>query len=180
MGGKHFIGLICRTTIALGLFWSVGLPLGAHVPESESLSAADRRNARESIILGTSNLRLTANVWRDFMPAALLDESVPGEDAVAPVRGIIATVKIFDKSGKPLPKSLQPKMVYLVQGERIWQTSAIQESRDESTPSTLDLAIQQGPQWEPQTFVDVFVRIAEGKGVSHLLVIRHQVIEVTI
>jgi hypothetical protein len=177
MKGQHFIGMICNATaIALGLFGGVVLPLGAHDLKSELLSAADLQDARESIAVGSSKLRLTASIWRNFMPMALADDSAAARDALAARRGIMATVKLINENGKPLPKSLHAEVVCVVQGDRIWQTSAIEENRDESNPSSLDFVIRKGPQWEPWSFVDVFVRIKEGKRVPLLLVIHHQII----
>jgi hypothetical protein len=110
------------------------------------------------------------------MPMALADDSAAARDALATARGIMATVKLINENGKPLPKSLHAKVVCVVQSDRIWQTSAIEERRDESNPSSLDFVIRKGPQWEPRSFVDVFVRIKEGNGVPRLLVIHHQII----
>jgi len=160
--------------IALSLMG--GMASCAHELNSESLSNADLLDARESIAVGSLKLRLTAYLWRDFMPMALADDSAAAREALAAARGIMASIKLIDENGKPLPKSLHAKVVCVVQGDRIWQTSAIQESRDESNPSSLDLVIRKGPQWEPRSFVDVFVRINEGNGVPRLLVIHHQII----
>jgi len=88
----------------------------------------------------------------------------------------MASVKVFDENGKPIPKSLHAEVVYAVQGDHIWQTSAIEESRDESNPSSLDFVIRKGPRWKPGSYVDVFARIKEGKGVPVLLVVHHQII----
>jgi hypothetical protein len=90
---------------------------------------------------------------------------------------MIAIVKLIDENGTPLPKSLHAEVVCVVQGDHIWQTSAIEERRDESNPSSLDFVIRKGPQWETRSFVDVFVRIKEGDGVPRLLVVHHQIID---
>jgi hypothetical protein len=112
------------------------------------------------------------------MPMA--DDSAAARAALAAARGRIASVRLIDEGGKPLPKSLHADEVYLVQGDRLWQTSAIEERRDESNPSTLEFVIRKGPQWEPRSFVDIFVRIKDGKGVPFLLVVHHQVINVAV
>jgi hypothetical protein len=38
--------------------------------------------------------------------------------------------------------------------------------------------IRKGPQWEPRSFVDIFLRITDGKGAPFLLVVKHQTIDV--
>jgi hypothetical protein len=179
MKGKRCIRMFCNAiVIALGLIGGMARPIGAHELKSESLSAADLLDARESIAIGSLNLRLTAYLWRDFMPMALADDSAAAREALAAARGMIAIVKLIDENGKPLSKSFHAEEVCIVQGDHIWQTSAIEERRDESNPSSLDFVIRKGPQWEPRSFVDVFVRIKEGSGVPLLLVVHHQIIDV--
>ncbi len=171
--------MICNASvIAFGLLGGTALPLGAHDLEAESLSAADLLDAKESITIGSSKLRLTAEIWRDFMPMALADDSAAARAALAATRGMMIGVKVIDEGGKSLPKSLHAEVVYVVQGDRIWQSSAIEQRRNESNPSVLDLEIRKGPQWEPRSFVDIFVRIKDGNGAPFLLVVHHQIINV--
>jgi hypothetical protein len=177
MKAKRCIGAICNASvIALILIGGMAEPLGAREHRPESLSAADLLDARESIAVGSLKLRLTAYLWRDFMPMAVADDSAAAREALAAARGMMVSVKLIDENGKPLPKSLHAEVVCVVQGDHIWQTSAIEESRDESNPSSLGFVIRKGPQWEPRSFVDVFVRIKEGNGVPLLLVVHHQII----
>jgi hypothetical protein len=163
MKGEIGFRMICSAgAIAFGLFGGIALPFGTHDLKSDSLSSANLVDARESISIGGSKLRLTAYLWRDFMPMALADDSAAARAASAAARGMIASVKLTDEDGKPLPKSLHADEVYVVQGDRIWQTSAIEERGDESNPSTLEFVIRKGPQWEPRSFVDIFLRIKNG------------------
>jgi hypothetical protein len=176
---KRCVGMICNASvIALSLMGGMARPLGAHELKSDSLSAADLLDARESIAVGSLKLRLTAYLWRDFMPMALADDSAAAREALAAARGMMASVKIIDQNGKPIPKSLHAEVACVVQGDHIWQTSAIEESRDD--PSSLGFVIRKGPQWEPRSFVDVFVRIKEGNGDTLLLVVHHQIINAAI
>jgi hypothetical protein len=178
---KRCIAIICNAgVIALSLMGGTALSLGARELKSESLSTADLQDAQESIAVGSSKLRLTAYLWRDFMPMALANDSAAARAALAAARGVMASVKLVDENGKPLPKSLHAEVVCVVQGGHIWQTSAIEETRDESNPSTLTFVIRKGPQWEPRSFVDVFVRIKEGNGVPLLLVAHHQIINAAV
>jgi hypothetical protein len=125
--------MICNASvIALSLAGGMARPLGAHELKFESLTAADLLDARESIAVGSLKLRLTAYLWRDFMPMALADDSAAAREALTAARGVMASVKVIDENGKSLPKSLHAEVVCVVQGGHIWQTSAIEESRDES------------------------------------------------
>jgi hypothetical protein len=178
MYGKRCIRVICNASvIALGLIGGTAHPLSANDLNSESLSAADLPDARESIAVGDFNLRLTAHLWRDFMPMSLADDSAAAREALAAARGLIAIVKLIDENGKPLPTSLHLEVICVVQDDHIWQTSAIEERRDDSDPSSRDFVIRNGPQWAPRSFADVFVRIREANGVPHLFVVHHQIIE---
>jgi|SRR5665213_525232 len=173
--------MVCNASvIALSLMGGTAPSLGAREPKSESLSAADLQDAQESIAVGSWKLRMTAYLWRDFMPMALPDDSAAAREALAAARGMMASVKLVGENGKPLPKSLHAEVVCVVQGGHIWQTSAIEESRDESNPSILSFVIRKGPQWEPRSFVDVFVRIKDGNGVPLLLVVHHQIINAAV
>jgi hypothetical protein len=181
MKAKRCIAMICNASvIALSLIGGTALPLGARELKSESLSAADLQDAQESITVGSLKLRLTAYLWRDFMPMALADDSAAAREALAAARGVMASVKLVDENGKPLPKSFHAEVVCIVQGGHIWQTSAIEESRDESNPSTLSFVVRKGPQWEPRSYVDVFVRIKKGNGVPVLMVAHHQIINAAV
>jgi hypothetical protein len=178
MNGKRCLRMICSASvIALGLIGGITGLLSANELNSESLSAADLPDARESIAVGGFNLRLTAQLWRDFMPKGLADDSAAASEALAAARGMIVIVKLIDESGKPLPISLHAEVICVVQDDHIWQTSTIEERRDESNPSSLDFVIRKGPKWAPRSFADVFVRIREGNGVPLLLVAHHQIIE---
>ncbi len=84
--------------------------LGARELKSESLSAANLQDAQESIAVGSLKLRLTAYLWRDFMPMALADDSAAAREALAAARGMMASVKLVDENGKPLPKSLHAEV----------------------------------------------------------------------
>jgi hypothetical protein len=181
MKAKRCIAMICNASgIALSLMGGTAPPLGARELKSESLSAADLQDAQESVAVGSLKLRLTAYLWRDFMPMALADDSVAAREALAAARGMMASIKLIDENGKPLPKSLHAEVVCVVQGDHIWQTSAIEESRDESDPSTISFVIRKGPQWKPRSFVDVFFRIKEENGVPLLLVVHHQIINAAV
>src|ERR1700722_14947389 len=112
MKAKHCIAMICNASvIALSLMGAMPPPLGARELKSESLSAADLQDAQESIAVGSLKLRLTAYLSRDFMPMALADDSAAAREALAAARGMMASVKLIDENGKPLPKSLHAEVV---------------------------------------------------------------------
>lgn len=177
MKEKRRLAVTCSASvIALCLTTAIATPLGVRELPSEPLSAADLQDAKESVTLGSLKLRLTAYLWRNFMPMGLADDSAAARDALAAARGMMASVALVDENGKSLPKSLHAEVVCVVQDSHIWQTSAIEESRDESNPSTLSFVVRKGPHWEPRSYVDVFVRIKERNGAPLLLVAHHQII----
>jgi hypothetical protein len=109
-----------------------------------------------------------------FAPA--IEAGVDGLEhfiALAAARGLIVTVRLIDEGGPPLPKSFHVEMVYVIQGDQIWQTSEIEQGRNQS-----EFVIRKGPQWEPRSFVDIFLRITDGKGAPFLLVVKFQTIDV--
>jgi hypothetical protein len=178
MKGKIYTWVTYKAgTIALSLFSGIAFPLAADDLKADPPSAADLLNARETISVGGLRLRLAAYAWRDFMPMGMPDNSDASLAAVAAARGLIVSVDLNDEGNKPLPKSLHVEAVYVVQGDQIWQTSAIEERPDDSKPSNLGFVIRKGPQWEPGSFIDIFARIKGGPGDSIVLVIKHQIIE---
>jgi hypothetical protein len=172
----NFWTIFSSSAIVWSLSSGNASPLGANDLESNQLLGADLSAARESITIGSSRLRLTAYLWRDFMPMGVPDDSESSRAALAAARGMIAKIELSAEGDAPLPKSLHAEVVYVVQDDRIWQTRQIEERRDHSNCSSVDLVIRNGPQWKPSSFVDVFVRIADGTSIPQLLVVQHQVI----
>jgi hypothetical protein len=153
------------------------LALPAPDGKLESLQAAP--HAEEVLSLGNSVLRLQAYIWRDFMPMALPEDPVEAKAAVARARGMIASIKLVDINGNPLPPKLHAVSVWIVQGDQVWQTNSIEERCDDSNQSTCDVIVRKGPQWQPRTYVDLVVEFKGEKGKSFLLALRHQIIKAT-
>ena len=65
---SHFRMLCNASVIAFSLLGGTLLTFGADDLRSGSKSTPDLSDARESVAIGSSRLRLTADVWRNFMP----------------------------------------------------------------------------------------------------------------
>jgi hypothetical protein len=143
---------IASVTAAYSVIVS-GLALSASYSDQNSLSLAGLRNAQETYFIGNSLLRLKAYIWRDFMPMAVSEDSKETRAAVENARGMRASVQLIDENGTALPATLHAETMCIVQGDRVWETNAIEERRDESNSSICDLEIRKGPQWQPRSYV---------------------------
>lgn len=130
-------------------------------------SAADLRQAPESVVIGGRTLRLTTEIWRDFMPISPPD----GKPMVA--RMVISTL-----DGSPLPSGVSVDRAWLFLGEQTWETGNLQpESLEPGAPS-LAVVARDGPKWGPGVTVDVVVRLRDHEA-AHLLQARGQPIQAT-
>jgi hypothetical protein len=127
------------------------------------------RGAKETMVIEGSTLRLQASIWRNFMPVII--------DANSNSTSLVATISLVDVNEKPVPPTLHAETVWVVQGDRVWKTSKVEEvERYAPNPSTRRFTVVNGPKWPTQSYVDIFVRIADQNGVHYLLVLRHQII----
>jgi hypothetical protein len=135
--------------------------------ERSSQQLAFSRGAKETMVIEGSTLRLQASIWRNFMPVIIDANSTR----------LRATISLIDANDKPVPPTLHAETVWVVQGDRVWKTNKVEEGeRDDANPSIRSFTVGNGPKWPTQSYVDVFVRIADQNGVHHLLVLRHQII----
>ncbi len=74
------------------------------------------------IIIGEYELALSSRLWINLMPT-IGEESKPA---------LISSVKLTDKNGKTLPKSLQLKKLYLMQEDKIEESTFFEIKQEES------------------------------------------------
>jgi hypothetical protein len=123
--------------------------------------------AKETVVIEGSTLRLQASIWRNFMPVIIDANSTR----------LRATISLIDVNEKPVPPTLHAETLWVVQGDRVWKTNKVEEQEgDDANPSIRSFTVGNGPKWPTQSYVDVFVRIADQNGVHYLLVLRHQII----
>jgi len=88
-----------------------------------------------------------------------------------------ATISLVDVNEKPVPPTIHAETVWVVQGDRVWKTNKVEgDEGDDANPSIRSFTVGNGPKWPTQSYVDVYVRIADQNGVHYLLVLRHQII----
>jgi hypothetical protein len=125
------------------------------------------RDAKETMLIEGSTLRLQASIWRNFMPVIIDPNSTR----------LGATISLIDVNERPVPPTLHAETVWVVQGGRVWKTNKVEEREgDDANPSIRSFTVGNGPKWLTQSYVDVFVRIADKNGVHYLLVLRRQII----
>jgi hypothetical protein len=132
--------------------------------------SSELRKVPETASFGKAVLSLTAYIWRDFMPMAVSRES-----NLAEIRGgrpMIASIQLVSQDGMPLPSTLHAEIVWIVQGDAVWESKAIEERHGDS--GTYEFVIRGGPKLQPRSYVDVIVRLVDGKGAAFNLALRHQ------
>ena len=146
----------------------------------DSRSLVSLQHAQEILTIGESVLRLKAFIWRDFMPIGVPDDPNEARAVVADARGMRAIIQLIDDKGTPIPSTLHADTVWIIQGDQVWTTKAIEERRGELDASSCEFAIAKGPMWQPSSYVDVVIGLKDGKGATSLLAIRHQIIKSTV
>ena len=162
--GKADVAGIARSGVLTLLVGGAALGCGGN---PSAPSASDLRQAPESVAVGGKTLRLTTELWRDFMPISPPD----GKPLVA--RLVVST---FD--GSPFPSGLSVERTWLFLGDQTWETADLQpESQQVGSPS-LAVVARDGPKWGPGVTIDVVVRMTDSRA-TYLLQARGQPIKAT-
>jgi len=141
--------------------------LSEPLADRSSQQLAFTRGAKEKMVIEGATLRLQASIWRNFMPVIIDANSTR----------LRATISLVDVNEKPVPPTIHAETVWVVQGDRVWKTNKVEEDEgDDANPSIRSFTVGNGPKWPTQSYVDVYVRIADQNGVHYLLVLRHQII----
>jgi hypothetical protein len=85
---------------------------------------------------------------------------------------MVARIQLTSQNGIPLPSRLRAEIVWIIQGELVWETKTIEARSDES--GSYEFVIRGGPKLEPGSYVDVVVRLVDEKGTTLNLALRHQ------
>ncbi|HKR21953.1 MAG TPA: hypothetical protein VJS17_05120 [Pyrinomonadaceae bacterium] len=134
-------------------------------PET-SVPIKDLRDAPETVVVGNKSLKLFAYAWRDFAPSSTSHGSP-----------LMVAVKLTSADKEALP-NVRMERVWVVFGEQVWEVSNLRgpgQDRDKDTwincskIPECQVTVRDGPQWGPEVFVDVIVRLKDSEGKEHLL-----------
>lgn len=126
--------------------------------------------APDTVVAEGRRLFLTTYLWRDFMPI-----SPPGGKPLIAIAYVTAT-----DTGQLSP-TITADAIWVVHDSLAWKGWFENETTPpgESRPNRLVKVARNGPAWGPHIFVDVIIRILDGRGNSHLLRAAHQWIDRT-
>ncbi len=130
-----------------------GVSIPPDIPIQKLLSTPD------TIVVENRRIYLSTYMWRDFQP-------------ISPENGhpLIAIVYLTAVDTIPLPKNISADGIWIVYNNEVWKSWLTSESTPpEIKPNRLVKVAREGPKWGPNVFVDVIVRITDGKGGSQLL-----------
>lgn len=116
---------------------------------------ADRlRAVRTSLELEGREVRSSARLWRDFMPASPWDGK--------PLTGVIDVATV---DGSPVPEGTTIRSVWVANGDEVWKPAELEPRAHPAGASALRVAARGGPKWGPNVRVDVVVRLEGADGV---------------
>lgn len=134
-------------------------PFSSDYPSLKELLAAPAE-----ITVAGRVLTLETYLWRNLMPG------VGPED-----RPLLAIIRVTAADGQPFPPTIDADRLWIIYEGDIWETE-LSETTDGS-PHQLSKIARNGPQWGPNAYVTVVVRIIPITGGSQsLLRASHQFI----
>jgi len=136
-------------------------------PET-SVPIKDLRDAPATVVVSNRSLQLSSYAWRDFAPSSSNTNGNP----------LMVTVKLTSADKEALPNGVRMERVWVLFGEQVWEVSNLRgagHDRDKdrwincSNIPECQATVREGPQWGPEVFVDVVVRLKDSEGKEHLL-----------
>lgn len=127
--------------------------------------AEELRSSPENTTIGDNKLRLTAYLWRDFMPIA--EENGSKMNCVN---------KLTEVDSIPILNTITLKKQYVIKGNEIW-TADYGEVRN-NLDFILEGVVRDGPKWGPNIEVDVVCEF-ENSGTRHRVLAKSQLIDKT-
>jgi hypothetical protein len=142
--------------------------LGNEIPPD--IPIARLMTAPDTVVVEGRHLYLTTYLWRDFMPI-----SPPGGKPLIAIAYLTATDTAH------LPATITADAIWIVRDSLAWNGWFTNETSPpgESRPNRIVKVARDGPAWGPHIFVDVIVRILDGRGHAQLLRAPHQWIDRT-
>jgi hypothetical protein len=124
------------------------------------LSADELLAVPETLAVDARRFRIYTSLARNFMPM------IPPDGA--PLAGIVVVTAL---DSLPIANAISSDALWIVYQRQVWSSwfSSPSVPSDPSHPSDLTYAFSGGPQWGPNVFVDVVIRIVDRRGNMHLL-----------
>jgi hypothetical protein len=125
----------------------------------------------ETTLVDGRILVLSTLLWRDFQPICPPD----GRPLIA-----VAHIDATDTAG--LPPTTSSDALWIVYSNHVWKSYFTNESHPPypPRPNRLEKIAREGPKWGPHVYVDVIVRILDGRGFPHFLRATSQWIDMTL
>ena len=161
-----------RRLLAIAISCSATMTSSFPSPAATSVSVSELRKVPASVSVSSAVLRLQAEAWRDFMPRARTPTDPPGApDGGRPMAVFFQLIHAGPRPTQPL----HARTVWVLQGDSVWETSAIQQSGD--ALDDVKMWVGGGPYWSPRSHVDVIVRFTDDQGKTFDLAARDQLIQ---
>lgn len=131
-----------------------GISFPPDIPVQKLLSTPD------TIVVENRSMALSTYMWRDFQPMS----SENGQFLIA-----IVFVTAIDTI--QIPSNISADAVWIVHNNQVWKSwlSNKDAPAPEFKPNRIVKVARDGPKWGPDVYVDVIVRVTDGKGRSQLL-----------
>jgi len=131
-----------------------GISVPPDIPINQLLSSPD------TILIDTRYFYLSTYIWRDFQPISPPDG-----------KPLIAIIYITATDTAQLPASISADAVWILYNNQVWKSWFTNEtiSPSEFKPNRLVKIARNGPKWGPHVYVDVIVRVYDGKGGNQML-----------
>jgi len=126
------------------------------------------RAATARVTAAKAELRLTAYLWRDFMPVSPPDG-----------KPLAAALSITTADSSAFPADLRADAAWVLNGADVWATWVSETAGRAPGDPTLHVLVNGGPKWDPGTLVDVVVRLRDGSGAAWYLGVKRQTIQRT-
>lgn len=136
----------------------------------------DLRDAPERVVIENAAIGLQAFPLEDRMPRPVSQDPNTGL-AKPDNRPLHISFRLISQNGTPLPSGLRAQTIWILQGDQIWKTEALEETVGASNRSSRDFLVNGGPAWRSMAPIDVIIRLVDGKGAVFLLAARHQRIQ---
>jgi hypothetical protein len=144
-----------------------------HHDAVQALSAEKFRDAPQSVVIGSTTLRLEVFASENHMPMAASPD--PKTGLMPPdSRKMSLSFRLVSENGTPLPSMMRPQMLWLSQNGKLWNTNAIEETVGAADSSSRDFLVHDGPTGQSMTPIDVVISLEDKKGDVYLLAIRQQ------
>ncbi|MDJ0736585.1 MAG: hypothetical protein QNJ47_21390 [Nostocaceae cyanobacterium] len=119
------------------------------VPINNLLAAPNR------VTIAGRSYRIETFVWRDFMPGS--------------PESMIANLRLIAEDGNNVPSNLTVDRLWVIKsnGKEVWETTFSDEPR--FSPGFVEMVARGGPVWEPDSTVDVVVRLHQGLDQTYFL-----------